>query len=268
MIFVPSPYTIESIEDYTKDVKLFKLKYDKEILPGQFLELSIPGIGECPLASCSYDPKYIELLTRKAGNVTTYLFQLKKGDTVYIRGPYGKGWPIHDLMDKNLVLIAGGTGLAPVTSLIDYIIKNRKKFKKISLYLGFRDIDNVLLKEKIIDWKKSFDVTVVLSSQKVPEGYKKGFIQDHLKKEKFDKDTLALICGPEQMMEAVSLELNKHGIDNDKIYWSLERRMECGIGSCARCLIQDVYVCKDGPVFRYDKIKPKLDNEKSSNLKK
>ena len=267
-IYQGTPYEITEIIPYTADVKLFRIKCNLDPSPGQFVEVSIPGIGECPLASCSCDPKYIDMLTRNAGNVTSAIFNLKKGQPIYIRGPYGKGFPLKKLKNKNLILIAGGTGIAPVTSLIEYIEKNRKDFKSIKIYFGFRNESYILLRERIRQWQDKFDLTLTLDKQisKLKElKCDIGFIQNILYKEIPDiNNTVALLCGPEIMMECVTDKLLSLGLKSKSIYWSMERRMECGFGSCGRCQIQDVYVCRDGPVFRYDIIKPKLDNENSS----
>lgn len=268
MSYQIKPYRIVSVKKYTKDVKLFRVKCDLNPRPGMFLEVSVPKIGECPLASCSHNGKYIELLTRNAGNVTSEMFNLKKGDDVFIRGPYGRGFPVADLRKKNLILIAGGTGIAPITSMINYIEQNKSEFKKIFIYFGFRDEKNILLKERISKWEKKFLVFIGLSNDVTSHKYEKGFVNEIMEKHKPVVDeTVALLCGPEVMMRVATAELNKLGVRNKNIYWSMERRMECAFGSCGRCQIQDLYVCKDGPIFRYDKIKPRLDNENFSNLR-
>ena len=269
MSYQPIPHKIISIKNYTPDVKLFKIKCSTNPAPGTFVEVSVPGIGECPLASCSHDKNYLELLTRNAGNVTSKMFNLKKNDSIFIRGPFGKGFPIEDLKNKNLILIAGGTGIAPITSMINYIEQNKSQFKKIFIYFGFRDEKNILLAERIKKWEKEFELHIGLSNDPNSHEYEKGFINEIMEKHKpTTKDTIALLCGPEAMMDCATEELRKLGIKNSQIYWSLERRMECAFGSCGRCQIQDLYVCKDGPIFRYDKIKSRLDNENSSNKKK
>jgi len=274
MVFIPKKNKIISITKITPEVNLFRIKSSMNPLPGKFFEVSLLGVGEAPLASCSYNSKYLDLLVKNAGGVTSKLFELKKNDAVFIRGAYGKGFPVEELKRRDLVLVAGGTGVAPVTSLIEYIKKNRKDFGEIWIYFGFRSEDYILLNERIKGWEKEkgFHVNVCLNeinSKNKKNNYKKGFVNDILKKEKpwfkNTENTLACLCGPEIMMKSVSLELNNLGIKDKQIYWSMERRMECAFGSCGRCLIQDVYVCKDGPVFRYDIIKPKLENEEVSN---
>ena len=268
MTYAPRPYKIISIKKLTEDVKVFRIKCNLNPKPGRFLEITFPGIGECPLTSCSYDKNYLDFLVRNAGNVTSKMFQAKKGDALFIRGPYGKGFPLEKIKGKNIIIIGGGTGIAPITSLIEYIQKNRKNFGGVKIYMGFRDENNVLLKNKIKEWKKDFEVTISLNEPVVSGKIKceRGFIHEIIKKcNPETKNTLAFICGPELMMECATKELNSCDLPNNKIYWSMERRMECAMGNCGRCLIQDLYVCKDGPVFRYDIIKPKIENENSSN---
>jgi anaerobic sulfite reductase subunit B len=268
-MYTPVPFKITEIKTFTKDIKLLRLNGNMHPKPGEFLEVSVPGIGECPLASCSYNNNHIDLLTRNAGNVTSRIFQLQRGDTIFVRGPYGKPWPLKKLKNKNVILVAGGTGLAPITSLIEYIEKNRKDFKEIYIYFGFRNENYILLKDRIEKWKKKFNVTVSLDKKILKtEKFKCeiGFVHEVLAKHNPHlKNSIAVMCGPEIMMQCVTDKLISKGLKPNKIYWSLERRMECGFGSCGRCQLQDVYVCKDGPVFRYDIIKPKIDNENSSN---
>lgn len=271
MPFTPKKHRILSVKTINPEVKLFRVKSSMNPLPGKFFEVSILGVGECPLASCSYSKKYLDLLVKNAGGVTSKLSELGKNDILFIRGPYGKGFPLENLKGKNLILVAGGTGIAPITCLIEYIEKNRKDFGEVLIYFGFKNEEYILLKERIDKWSEEFKVTICLDNKtkKEKNNYKKGFVHEIMKSEKPSvknlKDAFAFMCGPEIMMQAVSSELNKFGIKNNHIYWSMERRMECAFGSCGRCMIQDVYVCKDGPVFRYDIIKPKLENEEKSN---
>jgi len=272
MTYKPNPYKIKKIEQITPDVKLLKIKCNLNPKPGQFIQVSVPGIGECPLASCSYNKKFIDLLTKNAGNVTSSIFQLNTKNRIFIRGPYGNGYPIKKFEGNHLILAAGGTGIAPVTSLINYIEQNRKKFKDIYIYFGFRNREYILLKERIQNWKNKFNITICLDQDDNTGKLRceKGFIHNIMRKHKTRfklPNAIAILCGPEVMMDSISKTLNKLNIPDERIYWSMERRMECGLGNCNRCLIQDLYVCKDGPVFRYDIIKPRLINENSNNEK-
>lgn len=253
------------VKKYTEDVKLYRIKTKMNPAPGQFFQVSVLGIGECPLASCSYNNKYVDVIIRNAGRVTNAIFKLKKNDKIFIRGPYGKGYNLKDLEKKDILLIAGGTGIAPVASLADYIWQKTENFGKISIFFGFRDEKHILLEDRIKKWKKKFEVNLCLNTKsnsiKCNTGMLHEIIENNLN---FSERLIAILCGPEPMMENVSKVLNKKGITENKIYWNMERRMECAFGSCGRCLIQDVYVCRDGPVFRYDFIKKRLENEESN----
>jgi anaerobic sulfite reductase subunit B len=264
MIYEPKPYKITEIKQYGNDIKLFRVKTNMNPMPGHFFEVSILGVGECALASCSYNKDYVDILARNAGGVTNVMFNLKKGEEIFIRGPYGRGYPLNLIKKKNIILVAGGTGIAPVTSLIEYIEKNRKDFGEIKVFFGFRNPESILLKDRIDKWKKKFNFTLCFDRAEKKVNGEIGFVHEVIARKKpGTKNTIAIMCGPEIMMDASSKILNELGLENNKIYWNMERRMECAIGNCGRCLIQDVYVCKDGPVFRYDKIKTKLENEKS-----
>ena len=257
---------IKNIKGFTEDVKLFEVECSMCPNPGQFFEVMVPEVGEGPFASCSCEDKMVEILMRRVGKVTTEIFKKGEGDSMWVRGPYGKGFPIGELEGKNIIMVAGGTGIAPITSMISYIEQNRKDFGKVYIYFGFRDEEHVLLEKRIARWKKEFHLNVGLSHDPDAHKYEKGYINEIMEKHRPPiEHTVALLCGPEGMMKAVTDELNDIGITNSKVYWSMERRMECAFGSCGRCQLQDLYVCKDGPVFRYDIVKPRLDNENWSN---
>jgi anaerobic sulfite reductase subunit B len=264
--YASKEYKIKNIKQYTENVKLFQVECSMCPKPGQFFEVMVPGVGEGPFASCSCEDKMVEILMRSVGKVTTEIFKKRVGDSMWIRGPYGKGFSIEELKGKNIIMVAGGTGIAPITSMIHYIEQNRSDFGKVYIYFGFRDEEHVLLEKRIDRWKKEFHLNVGLSRDPDAHKYEKGYINEIMERHKPPVDhTVALLCGPEGMMKSVTDELNHLGIINSKVYWSMERRMECAFGSCGRCQLQDLYVCKDGPVFRYDVVKPRLDNENWSN---
>jgi len=266
MTYLSRPYKIQEIIKYTRDTWMFRVKAKMNPLPGTFIEVGLPGVGEAPLASCSYSKEYLDILTKKVGRLTGEMFKLKEGDELHIRGPYGKGFPIEEFKGMNLILIGAGTGIASVTSLVDYISQNRSEFAEVHIYLGFRDKEGVLLKERIREWGKQFHVHVGLSRDKATHEYEHGHVQEIMKRHKLPVEhTYGILCGPESMMKDVTKEMNDLGIANERIYWSMERRMECAIGSCGRCQLFDLYVCKDGPVFRYDFLKPRLEKEESAN---
>lgn len=262
MSYEPKSYKIKSIKEYSPEVKLFKIDSKINPSPGQFFQVSVLGKGEVALASCSYEKEYVDVLVRKVGNVTSSMFKLKEGDSIFIRGPYGKGYNIESLKGKDLILVAGGTGVAPITSLIEYISKNREDFGKVLVFFAFRDDKHILLHDRIKKWSKMFEVVLCLDKKSSKIKSEVGFVHQIIEKYVIDlKNPVASLCGPEIMMSSVSSALNNKGIDNNRIFWNMERRMECAIGSCGRCLLQDLYVCRDGPVFIYSDIKEKIENE-------
>jgi anaerobic sulfite reductase subunit B len=260
MILEPKPQKIVLMRRMTEDTFFMRIKSNMNPMPGQFFQVSVLGIGECPLASCSFNKNYLDTLVRNVGSVTNALSKLKKGDNVFIRGPYGKGYPVKKVKKRNLLVIAGGTGVASVTPLIEYVEKHRKDFLDVSIFLGFRSAEHILFNDKIKKWKKKFDLKLCLdkapSELKRKLGCEIGLLPEIIAKHKIKlKKTAAFICGPQIMMKYTIDKLKKAGFKEKQIYISLERRMECGFGACGRCMIRNFYVCKDGPVFRLDKIK-------------
>ena len=254
MDYKPIQVEILKKEDFLENTFLLRLKHKEKDLPGEFLMVGLPGIGEAPISICSHVQAYTELLIENVGSVTSKLAKLKVKDKVHIRGPLGVGYPMHHLEDNNLILIAGGTGLAPLRSVIEYLQKDRKKFGNVDIYLGFRNPECILFKEDIERWKKQFKVHMILNQ---PGELKcdQGFVTDLLEKQKpKPKKTFALICGPPVMMNSTIKKLKELGFEDRHLYVSLERHMKCGLGKCGHCMIKGHYVCVDGPVFRYDEI--------------
>ncbi len=240
------------------DTHLIIVSCRKKNMPGQFAELGFPGIGEAPISISSYSRKY-EFIIRKVGRVSEYICNSKKGDKLFIRAPLGRGYPLKELEQNNIIIIDGGTGIAPPRGVVQYIEKHRKKFKKIKLFFGFRNPENILLQNEIKELSKKFQVT--LTVDQAPEGYtgKKGFITDALKQEEISKDFKAIVCGPPIMMSKVTEILLQKGLSEENIYLSLERHMKCGMGKCGHCYVGGKYVCTDGPVFDYKTSKNLID---------
>jgi anaerobic sulfite reductase subunit B len=257
--YLPKPYKIvyhrrETPDNFTIMVGM-KIKHD----PGQFVQLSLPGIGEAPISISSYSDKYITLNIHQIGNVTNALSKLRKGDYVLVRGPYGKGYPMKQLNGNNLIVIGGGCGVAPLRGVIDYVAKHRQDYKNVSLFLGYRSPDDILFRNDLRDWKEIYNLH--LTVDKNPENKfcydsRVGFVTEELKEAQLsNENTVAFICGPPVMMKFVIEILKQKGFHDDQIFVSAERLMYCGVGVCCHCMIHGKYTCTDGPVFRYDEIK-------------
>ena len=244
---------IESSDTFTI-VLDWKIKHD----PGQFIQISIPGVGEAPISIASYSNKHVQLTIRKIGNVTNNLFKLEKGDKVFVRGPYGKGYPLEEVKGKDVIFIGGGCGVAPLKGGIEYLEKNRKSFGDVYLFVGYRSPDDILFLDKHEQWKEKFNFFE--SVDKLPEescyNGDVGFITNLVEKQKITANNkVVFLCGPTIMMEKTIEILNQKGFKNNQIYISAERLMYCAFGLCCHCMIHGDLTCMDGPVFRYDKIK-------------
>jgi len=262
--------TIDDIREEVggvRPIKTFRLKFqDKNIqknftyLPGQCTMISLLGQGECFFAISSSPTKkdYIEVSVMKLGKVTTALHECEPGDVVGVRGPYGNNFDVDGWQGKNLVFIGGGIGQAPLRSLINYVVDNRKKYGKLDVIYGARSSKDLSYKQEFAELEKRKDVDVHLSIDVAEDGWKNfvGFVPNNLLEVKpSPKNSIAITCGPPIMIKFVIQNLEKLGFTDDQIFTTLEMRMKCGIGKCGRCNIGNLYVCKDGPVFSYQQLK-------------
>jgi len=262
--------TIDDIREEVggvRPIKTFRLTFqDKNIqknftyLPGQCTMISLLGQGECFFAISSSPTKkdYIEVSVMKLGKVTTALHECEPGDVVGVRGPYGNNFDVDGWQGKNLVFIGGGIGQAPLRSLINYVVDNRKKYGKLDVIYGARSSKDLSYKQEFAELEKRKDVDVHLSIDVAEDGWKNfvGFVPNNLLEVKpSPKNSIAITCGPPIMIKFVIQNLEKLGFTDDQIFTTLEMRMKCGIGKCGRCNIGNLYVCKDGPVFSYQQLK-------------
>ncbi|MEN3203809.1 MAG: FAD/NAD(P)-binding protein [Atribacterota bacterium] len=248
----------------TESDKLFELALvGGEILdfePGQFVEVSLVGIGEAPisLSSSPTQRKSFELCVRAVGRLTHALHRLEPGDVVGIRGPFGVGFPITKLIGHDLLLVAGGIGLAPLRSLIKYILDNRRDFGRVHVLFGCRDPQNLLFQDEIEEWQRRMDVGFQCTVDRADPDWKGnvGLVTSLIPGIDINpEETFAVMVGPPVMYRFVIAELLKKGIPESQIVLSLERHMKCGLGKCGHCQIHDIYCCQDGPVFFYERIK-------------
>jgi len=254
---------ITNIIRLTEMEKLFQIRIiddaDRErfsFLPGQFLMLEVPGYGEIPV-SISSSPSskgYLELCIRKAGIVTGALHKAKRGAFVGIRGPFGTYFPMEQMKGHNIMLIAGGLGLAPLRSPVQYVIENRVDYKDVSILYGAKHPDQLLFNYQYEEWHRIDDIELDIIVEKPDENWKGpvGMITKLLKNLNISPDTTyAIVCGPPVMFKFVCGALNQMGIPMQRMFISLERRMHCGMGKCCRCNIGSTYTCIDGPVFDF-----------------
>ncbi|MEW6408182.1 MAG: FAD/NAD(P)-binding protein [Patescibacteria group bacterium] len=233
-----------------------------DFVPGQILEVSLPPYNEAPFAYCSspLHHEYFEITIRAVGSLTNAMHKLKKGDTFGVRGPYGNGWPMQEIKNRNILMIAGGIGLIPFRPLIKYICENSEEFtKNIQLFYGAKSEDDLIFKKEYKKWCKNINLHITLDRGK-PKKVAGLFCDIGLITTLFDKvkvfpKSLALVCGPPIMCKFVVRKLKALRFSDRDIYLSLERKMECAVGICEHCAVGSFYVCKDGPVFQWSEIK-------------
>ena len=254
---------ITNVIRLTEMEKLFQLRMVNEdeknrftFLPGQFLMVELPGYGEVPISiSCSPSIKSsIELCIRKAGKVTEALHKAKRGAVVGIRGPFGTHFPMEKMKKHNVLLIAGGLGLAPLRAPMSYVIENRADFKDVYIFYGDKDPTQLLFDYQYEQWRRIDDIHLEIIVEKPDELWTGpvGLITKLLDGIEVDPDeTYAIVCGPPVMFKFVCDRLKEMGIPMQRMFVSLERRMHCGMGKCCRCNIGSTYTCIDGPVLDY-----------------
>ena len=259
----PWPARITSITDLTATEKLFEFRLIDERIrsafqqaPGQFVELSIFGVGEAPISISSAPSKqgFIELCVRRTGKFTEVLHSMQCGDVVGIRGPFGRPFPFEQMKGHDILLVAGGLGIAPLRSLINNIHDERSEFGKVTIIYGSRNPREVMFRDQFEMWRhrKDFDLHITVDNYEEGWDGEVGLVTKPFENLEVDpSNTFGAICGPPVMYRFVVEEMRKKGIAYDRIYMSFERHMKCGMGKCGHCQVGHQYVCIDGPVFNY-----------------
>ena len=264
-VLIPYVGVITDIRKDTPDVKTFRVvgldgKKVFEHMPGQCAMLSIPGVGEAmfSITSSPTNTEFMEFSIKKCGCLTSWLHAMTVGQQVTIRGPYGNGFPVTtDFKGKNMLFIAGGIGLAPLRSVINYIRDNRQDYGTIDIVYGSRSMDDLVdFREIEEEWKNEKDFNVYLTIDREQEGWSGhvGFVPSYVKEVNIPTDRTAVLCGPPIMIKFTLQALLELGFNKTQVYTTLEFRMKCGVGKCGRCNVGNKYICKDGPVFRMDQL--------------
>ncbi len=264
-MLIPVLGVVTNIKQQTPDVQTYRVTAPGGGVcfphqPGQCAMLSIPGVGEAmfSITSSPTNTEYMEFSIKKCGHLTDWLHQMEPGQQITIRGPYGNNFPVEtELKGKDLLFIAGGIGLAPLRSVINYVRDNRANYGKVDIVYGSRSsADLVYLDEIKEEWNGKNGVNVHLTVDREEDGWDGhvGFVPNYVKELAFTADKTALVCGPPIMIKFVLAALQEMGFAKTQVYTTLELRMKCGIGKCGRCNIGSKYVCRDGPVFRCDQL--------------
>lgn len=251
-LILPRPHKVLEIAKETDLEYTFRVEMFSRVDHGQFFQVSLPLIGEAPISVSLIGDGWVELTIRKVGKVTQELFRIRVGDRIFMRGPYGNSFPIEDFKDKDLVVIAGGTGVSPIRSTLTYFYEHASQVKSLHFIAGFKDENSILFREDLTRYSERFDTLYTLDHEH-KKGFEVGFVTQHIKKIPFTEfeDYNVVIVGPPQMMHFAAQECLKQGAVQQKIWLSFERKMSCAVGKCGHCKINETYVCLEGPVFNY-----------------
>lgn len=264
---ITRPCRVERVRLETSDTFTIELQSPQKdegapaFAPGQFNMLYLFGVGEVPISICG-DPARPEVLvhtTREVGSVTRAMRRLRPGDVLGVRGPFGVGWPLDEAVGRDVVLVAGGIGLAPLRPALYALLQRREEFGKIVLLYGTRSPDDLLYRRELEKWRSRFDLNVYVTVDRAAGRWRGnvGVVTTLIPGAPFDPlETVAFVCGPEVMMRFTVHQLERRGVAKEAIYVSMERNMKCGFGICGHCQFGPFFVCKDGPVFQYSRIEP------------
>lgn len=251
--YIPQLSTIREIIKHTDLEYTFRMEFEGDVKPGQFFEISIPKYGEAPISVSGIGPGTVDFTIRRVGKVTNEIFENYVGDRFFIRGPYGNGFDLENYKGKELVIVAGGTGLSPVRGVVEHFAHHPEDAVSTTLIAGFKSPKDVLFKEDFAFWEKQ--IQVIRTVDTAPEDYQGpvGMVTKYIPELKFRNiENTAVICvGPPIMIKFAAAEILKLGIPEKNIWVSHERKMCCGLGKCGHCKVGDTYICLDGPVFNF-----------------
>jgi NAD(P)H-flavin reductase len=263
------PHEAEILERIQESDSIFtlRLRFTDPVIqaayrfqPGQFNMVYLYGVGEVPISIVSdpLDEHLLDHTIRRVGRVTEGLAQLRAGDRIGIRGPYGRGWPLEPVEGKDVAVITGGLGCAPVVSVINYIMRRRERYGKLTIIQGVKHSRDLIYRDRYQTWAAAPDTQVLIaaSAGEALWPWHVGPVTDLFEQAQFDPaKTVAMMCGPEGMMIAGAGLLAQRGVAQENIYLSMERNMQCAVGLCGHCQYGGKFICKDGPIFSYPEVK-------------
>lgn len=253
--YIPFLSEIVDVIKHTEIEFTFRMIYTGDVKPGQFFEVSLPKFGEAPISVSGIGDGTVDLTIRKVGKVTDEIFENYVGDSLFLRGPYGNGFDIANYKGKEILLVAGGTGLSPVKGIVDYFSAHPEDCKGFTLLVGFKSTKDVLFKKDFEVWEKNINVIMTVDTPE--DGYcgKCGLVTQYIPDILINNsdEAVGIVVGPPMMMKCTITELFNVAFKEENIWISQERKMCCGIGKCGHCKIDDTYICLDGPVFNYTK---------------
>ena len=255
--YVPFLSEIKDVLQHTDIEYTFRMAFNGPVKPGQFFEVSLPKYGEAPISVSGIGDGMVDLTIRRVGKVTNEIFNNYVGDRLFLRGPYGNGFDLNLYKGRELLIVAGGTGLSPVKAVIDYFCDHPDEVASFTLITGFKTTKDILFRQDIEHWQKTANVILTVDCADEDVWCNVGLVTEYIPKVHFKNmaNASAIIVGPPIMMKYAVMGVQKLGMEDSNIWVSYERKMCCGIGKCGHCKMDDTYICLDGPVFNYTRAK-------------
>lgn len=262
---IPEPAEIVEKHSYGRSIHAYRLRLADpaarprfDFVPGQFNMVYVPGVGEVAISiSSDPDDELLEHTIRIVGRTTRVIERLGVGDFLGLRGPYGTGWPLQEARFKDVLVVTGGLGCAPVTGAIQYMMRRRGSYGRISILHGVKQPADLVFRDRFAQWRREPDTTVLLTSDQPDRHWhdRTGVVTELFQEADFEPGrTVVFMCGPEVMMRYGVEALAARGLPRNRIFVSLERNMQCAVGLCGHCQLGPDFLCKDGPIFRYDRV--------------
>ncbi|HTF34585.1 MAG TPA: FAD/NAD(P)-binding protein [Myxococcota bacterium] len=262
---LPEPAEIVEKRSYGPSIHAYRLRLIAsdarprfDFVPGQFNMVYVPGVGEVAISiSSDPDDETLEHTIRIVGRTTRVIDGLGPGDVLGLRGPYGTGWPLQEARWKDVVVVTGGVGCAPVTGAIDYMFRRRANYGRLTIVHGVKKPSDLIHRERFESWRRQADARVLLTTDQPDRAWRdrSGVVTELFDEIEFDPSrTVLLMCGPEIMMHYAIQNLRRRGLSSERIFVSLERNMKCAVGLCGHCQLGPEFVCKDGPIFRLSRV--------------